>query len=192
MRMQFSTLLFPKLALWLSLSGLAIGLTLSYLVTPQYVSNVVARTYDLQGLTTRYNTITGGTSLAALIQDPHLGSYPEELSNRPLNDVVREMRRNLRFDLSPRGNGALVHLLFRYRDPRKAQFVMQAIVAQLKDRGSDLKVIDPPNLPYNQMVPNRRNCASAGFIVGFVAAILLALYRRFFFPTKPDRISIGF
>jgi hypothetical protein len=44
--------------------------------------------------------------------------------------------------------------------------------------GLIMEVIDPPNLPFTPVSPNRAVCAATGFGSGFAAAVVIAIFRR--------------
>jgi uncharacterized protein involved in exopolysaccharide biosynthesis len=150
-KMQLSVPTFPKLAVGLSIAGLLAGLSVSFLVTPRYVSRAEMQyigAYTDPGKTavnrdlTEYfvqnqQQILSRTALSRIIQDPRLDLYPEERARIPLEDVIEKMRRDIRIVLQePKVTGR--HYLgfeidFAYRDRIKAQQTVQAFMTLLED-----------------------------------------------------------
>ncbi|HWE48258.1 MAG TPA: hypothetical protein VG273_00610 [Bryobacteraceae bacterium] len=137
-RMQMHVPAFPKLAAILSMTGLAVGFALSLLITPVYMStaemqlspafagssavgpDVVQRLVE-QALSR--------TSLSMIIQDPRLDIYNSERAHMPTENVIERMRRDVRIEMRPPGNGNVrFRILFSYRDPQKARATVQALV----------------------------------------------------------------
>ncbi len=71
------------------------------------------------------------TSLSSIINDPRLQLYEEERKREPLEDVIGEMRRNIRIEAFPPADGGLAPLAFNisfsYPDQVKAQAAVRAL-----------------------------------------------------------------
>jgi hypothetical protein len=192
-RMQLSLPTLPKLALMLSLAGLAAGLAISFMVTPRYVSEAgmafegsAAGINFLEFLTQCQKEVLSRTSLKGIIQDPRLDLYPEERAGTPLEDVIETMRRrNIMIRLNGHGPGRLSSRIdFSYRDPVKAQHTVQALLVRFQDANLhlpapvNLSVVDPPSLPSKAAFPDRWIFMAIGFGTGFIAALLIAIFRH--------------
>jgi hypothetical protein len=150
-RMQLSIPNFPRLALILSVAGLALGFGASFLVTPVFVS-----TSEMAFLTPQVNPVSGPhrnladlflqlqneilsrTSLSAVIQDPRLDLYKAQRVNTPLEDVIERMRHDVRIQAIEKpgmsGNEWLgFEVRFRYSDPRKTQAVVQTLITKFQE-----------------------------------------------------------
>jgi hypothetical protein len=243
-QMQFSVPAFPKLALMLSITGLLIGLLVSTLLTPIYVSSAEiqitlagsAQPRDNRNLTEYLlqleQELLSRTSLSAIIQDPHLDLYPAERARKPLEVVIEEMRTRdirIRIDGPPgasQGRLAL-NIAFFYSDRVKARDTVQALLTRFNEanlnrqraqsaagqldqfhrlearvallekrlgipsaapepgdqlavayKGVNFEVIDPPSLPVRPAYPKRWLIMAFGFGAGFVAALVIAIFRR--------------
>jgi hypothetical protein len=144
--------------------------------------------------------ILSRTSLKIVIQDALLDLYTEERVHTPLEDVILRMRQqDIRITQMttpiPGGNSSQPFLAFEirysYRDRVKARQTVQVLVARFVEanwihqraEGSeansvDLDVLDPPSLPLRSAYPNRMLFTAAGFGTGFVAAMLIGIFRR--------------
>jgi len=140
-----------KISLALSVIGLLVGLGNSFLVTPRYVSSGVMIFDETAGrsasptafpgfreLFLTYRTeILSRTSLSEIIQDPRLDLYAEERVRTPLEDVIERMRRDV--EIVPTAPGTLgeryfpFRITFAYREPRKAQWVVQTLVTRFQE-----------------------------------------------------------
>jgi hypothetical protein len=146
-KMQLSIPAFPKLALMLSITGLLIGLLVSTLLKPIYVSSAemeiaLAGPAPLSGnrnlaerLLQLEQELLSRTSLSNIIQDPHLDLYPEDRAKKPLEEVIEEMRTqdiHIRID-GPKGTsqGRLAfNIAFFYPDRVKARDTVQALLTR--------------------------------------------------------------
>jgi len=144
--MQLSVPTFPKLALMLSIAGLLIGLLVSYSVAPIYFSEAVLSLENsvagpgrpaVESLVQLEQEVLSQTSLATLLQDPHLNLYPEERAKEPLEDVIEKMRKKdirIRLETPPSTPGAVAFRVgFAYRDRAKARDTVQALVTRFSE-----------------------------------------------------------
>jgi uncharacterized protein involved in exopolysaccharide biosynthesis len=239
-RMQMHVPTFPKLAVILSITGLAAGFALSFLMTPVYISraemqlNTFARSSDpgpdlTQRLLQMQQQALNRASLSTIIQDPGLDIYDSERAHMPMENVIERMRRNIRIQMMPSAKeNVRFFILFSYQDPEKARATVQALVARFIDAnqktantdqqrersylevarlearvaglekrlgiaspsplqpdelepsstGEILALLDPPTLPARPIKPNRAFSGGLGFCTGFVAALVIALFRR--------------
>jgi hypothetical protein len=246
LKMQLSVPAFPKLALMLSITGLLIGLLVSALLPPVWISQaelriavpletlvhfpIVGDDQNLSEYLRRFEQdVLSKPSLTAIIQDPRLGLYREDRGRKPLEDVIEQMRRDVHIRKDGSGEGRLAFsVAFAYRDRVKAQQTVRALVdhfteahayddqvrelstagqvsqvrrlearvALLEKRlgiaaatepadqlaaaymGVKLELSDPPSLPRRPAKPNRWIITADGFGAGFVAALVIAIFRR--------------
>jgi LPS O-antigen subunit length determinant protein (WzzB/FepE family) len=131
------------------------------------------------------------TSLAELIQS--LDLYPQDRQRRPLEDIITDMRRNIRIQQLPVSPAAFA-VSFDYTDRYKAQAVvrstitkfMEANVAEQRKRatspgqpgGTVLEVLDPASFPAVPSSPNRGQIAVFGSVVGILLGLVVAFARR--------------
>jgi hypothetical protein len=146
-RMQLHVPAFPKLAVILSLTGLAAGFGVSTLVTPRYISTAELQTeyampaptegrVNLRDLVLQMEQeILSRTSLSRLIQEPRLDLYRSDRTHLPLLDVIDMMRqRDIRIRLETPGNSNVAFTIsFSYSDPVKARDTVQALITRFVD-----------------------------------------------------------
>lgn len=140
-RMHMSTPSFPKLAVLLGVAGLLGGSAASFLVAPQYASSATLvfeqRTDDIAMRMSRLQAmVVSQTSLSTLLQSPQLQLYPELWAAEPMENVVEVFRRNIKITLYR----SEVGITFVYRDARKAQATVRALLEQLIDQSSRLEM----------------------------------------------------
>jgi hypothetical protein len=146
-RMQLSVPAFPKLALMLSVAGLAAGLAISFVVTPRFVSTAAMAFIPPNPTEVHRNTnelflelqteILSRTSLSSIIQDPRLDLYKEDRARIPLEDVIERMRLDLQISrdapANMGGDYLPFHITFAYADRLKAQQTVMALMTKLQD-----------------------------------------------------------
>jgi hypothetical protein len=149
-QMQFSVPAFPKLALMLSITGLLIGLLVSALLTPIYISQAEIQIAPAGSAFPRDNRnvtdfllqidqeVLSRTSLSNIIQEPGLDLYREERARKPLEDVIEKMRTQdirITIDGPPRASDGRVafHIAFFYPDRVKARDTVQALLTHFND-----------------------------------------------------------
>jgi len=151
LKMQLNMPSFPKLAVILSLAGLAAGLALSMIVPSRYVSTAVLQLHVDPGPSTSRNLtehlvrmeqeVLSRTSVAAIIKDPRLDLYKNDRVHVPLEDVIERMRtRDIRINIqSASGNYAVFRIAFEYRDRMKAQETVQALASRFMDSNMEMR-----------------------------------------------------
>jgi hypothetical protein len=147
-RMQLSVPVFPKLALMLSVAGLAAGLAVSFVVDPRFVSTGAMSLGDslvqYAPSTVRPNLreyfaqmkteILSRTSLSIIIQDPRLELYMSERARIPLEDVIEKMRQDIQITTEAPGSNYLpFRVTFTYADRARAQQTVMALMTRLED-----------------------------------------------------------
>ncbi|HTA41730.1 MAG TPA: hypothetical protein VK789_04740 [Bryobacteraceae bacterium] len=141
-KMRLTVPSFPKLAFLLSIAGLLAGLGVSFVVAPRYVSRSTLMLIATPGSPESdvrpvaielQQEILSRTSLSAVIHDPRLNLYPEEVAKMPLEDVIEQMRsQDIRISIAQAGSTAMT-ISFAYRDPQKARNTVQVLVTKLID-----------------------------------------------------------
>ena len=180
---------FPRLALFLSVVGLAIATAVSFLIPNVYESRATMQLVgasdtqqELEFIEQVKAEVTSRNSLATLIQDPRLNLYARERTREPLEDVEDEMRRNTQVLIAPKQ--AVFTVTFRYPDQNLAHVVVQSLVtmfinaAMRARQPRRLELLDPPSLPEKPISPNRAMIAATGFIGGLLLASVLSLFGR--------------
>jgi LPS O-antigen subunit length determinant protein (WzzB/FepE family) len=138
--------------------------------------------------------------LTAMIQDPKLSLYPEERSQKSIEDIVAEMRANLRIMATNSGPGAasVLHISFSYPDRLKAQFAVEAVMTTIAEMnfqrhviskrktGDVLEVVDTANLPIHPDGPPRFAMAMGGLGVGLLLGVFTLRRRR---PDPPPQLN---
>jgi uncharacterized protein involved in exopolysaccharide biosynthesis len=100
------------------------------------------------------------------------GLYRNERSRRPLEDVIDDMRKQIRLGLL---NYASFQVGFSYDDPRVAQQVAQAIASQFlaesrQSQGFTLQILDNASLPKTPIWPNEP------LVIGFGISSFLLMW----------------
>ena len=187
--MQLHLPTFTRLAVILSLAGLAVGFGGSWLMTPMYISQAGLQLKGagpgragVERLIRLEQQVLSRTSLRTIIQNPRLDLYAGARTHTPLEDVIEQMRtRDIQIRIMRTDDSKDVPLIIRfiYPDPVKARDTLQALVTKLHAAaGEGLDVLDPPSLAARSARPNRAIFAAFGFGAGFVLAILIAVFRR--------------
>jgi len=136
-KMQMNVPSFPKVALVLGVAGLLVGLGVSFLVKPRYVSTSVMTFESTPGSTLAVrdqfvacqSEVLSRTSLASMITDPRLDLYQKERQRRPIEDVTEDMKRNIQInavDVPRGGDGQYMafEIRFAYSDPNKGNYIV--------------------------------------------------------------------
>jgi hypothetical protein len=145
-KMQMNVPSFPKLALVLGVAGLLVGLGVSFLVEPRYVSTSVMTFESTPGSTLAVrdqfvacqSEVLSRTSLASMITDPRLDLYQKERQRRPIEDVTEDMKRNIQInavDVPRGGDGQYMafEIRFAYSDPNKMRAIVQTLVTKFME-----------------------------------------------------------
>ncbi|MGD1072582.1 MAG: hypothetical protein ABSB15_20855 [Bryobacteraceae bacterium] len=114
-------------------------------ITPAQISNdLVPSTVNarlLERIQAMEATITSRTSLSNLIQDPRLQLYPDDRASKPIEDVIEEMRSDIRISISQanieRNGGSTFEISFTYPSRLKAQATVQALITKFEDESTN-------------------------------------------------------
>jgi uncharacterized protein involved in exopolysaccharide biosynthesis len=185
------------------LTGLA-----SFAVPEHYVSTAIVRVFQRNSFGAPGPDITGAVterlhrtqfemlsrnSLAEMIQRPSLNLYHGERQRRPMEDIIQDMRRDLRFQVVNPTRIAYT-ISFEYPDRFKAQAVVREMVTKLietnvtQERNANrvpgapgsivVEVLDPASDPVKPVSPDRLQFAATGFAAGLPLGLLIAFLRR--------------
>lgn len=205
--MQFTSTSSVKMLLLCSLCGLIVALSTTLFLTPKYSSSAVINIHPPQvagstqidivdRINELSNKVLSRTELMTLMRN--LGLYREERQRMPLEDVLEQMKSDIRISASPAIVGGrsvpAFELSFTYRDPAVASKVVNTLVgqflyvnletaqAQTQSSGTTLEVLDPASKPERPVFPNRTAIAFAGLgggvLVGGMFILMLQFRRR--------------
>ena len=207
MKMQFSTWPFGKLAVALGLAGVLLAGGLSFLIpnvytskavmqiTPAAISTTPVRAEISTSLNERVmqmqQNIFSRTSLAGMINNPRLMLYSDELREKPLEDVIDEMRRDVSINIValPGALGrraSAFEISFSYPDRYKAQQTVQAIMEAFDaeniqphtpEAPGTLVVLDSPSAPV-LVRPQPGIVIFAGLLAGIAIAFTWRMVSR--------------
>jgi len=111
-------------------------------ITPPQISENMVQTTISNSLNERIQQmeqeLLSRTSLSAIIQDPHVKLYAEELKTKPTEDVIEEMKGNVRITVvalpGAMGRRATAFdIAFTYQDRFKAQLTVQMLMDKLME-----------------------------------------------------------
>ncbi len=192
--MQFSAWSFPRLAAALGLAGMLAGFGVTMLSPAPYV----ARTeLNLSGTDSRGATMqvlqmetTTRRSLSAVINDPRLLLYRDQIRTLPLEDVIVQMRKDIAFRLDGDRD---IAIQFSYPERAKAEMAVRELAKQaarkLEQRAGfeqlagpqppSLEIVDTPNLPSWPLRPNPWLTALTGLTAGCLIAFVWFASARF-------------
>lgn len=211
MKMQLSVPSFPRLALLLSVAGMLAGWGISFLVTPTYMSTATLQLTPkisdgtpqvlVERIREMEEEVLSRTSLSRIITDPQIDIYKEQRARQPFEDVIQTMRKqDVKMTIGDLpGRAPVFTISFAYRDPKKARDTIRILITRFQEAnltqqrapanlqgqrtaGENLDVLDPPSLPTHPAKPNHYFFASLGFGSGFMAALILVIFRR---PVRP-------
>jgi hypothetical protein len=196
-RMQLSVPSLLKLALAWSITGLLMGLLISALVAPIYVSEATLEVIGGNGNLFEHvmqceQQVVSKASLTSIIQNPYVDLYREERARAPVEDIIERMRKSI--VISPEAAAAshpmrLPFLIrFTYLDRAKAQQTVRALTANFIEAnmagaihygraGVTMRLIAPANFPLRATHP-REAFMIEGFRAGLLAAMVIAIFRR--------------
>jgi capsular polysaccharide biosynthesis protein len=134
------------------------------------------------------SSVESRSSLVRIMDDENL--YIVKRTQVPLDDVIEEMKRNIRIE--PLGNGVAARIGFTYRDRHVAQRVTEALVLRFVAESSAggsaaaISILDPANLPESTVgrLPSVDDSLSFavglffGALFGVILVVLFRLFRR--------------
>jgi capsular polysaccharide biosynthesis protein len=160
-------------------AGMALGLTVAFLIPDEFVSTAVLRTTDIGKLQFTLTEVLSDDSLAAIVRQDDL--FSRELSNGNMSDVTRKMRNEfIRVQQVQAGpDGGAIVLSFRYPDRWKAQAVTRDLVNRffIMSPQHTTEVLDPAS-PAAPNSPNRTMIAVLGTVLGILLGLAASRFRR--------------
>jgi uncharacterized protein involved in exopolysaccharide biosynthesis len=163
-------------------AGMALGLTVAFLIPSEYVSTAVLRSADGDTLRSTVERVLSDDSLAAIIRQE--GVFSRELSRGSMNDVTRKLRNeSIRVQvvqLQPSAKWAAFTISFQYSDRMVAQTVTRDLVTRFMTGAplSTTEVLDPASLPQAPIFPNRLLIAVLGTVAGILLGLAASRFRR--------------
>ena len=199
--MQLSTFSTKRTLLIGAVAGLAIGLAVTFFLTPQYSSAAVVSVISANPAASNPDTADAINELSqSVLSRPklmtlirNLNLYVSERNKMPAEEVIETMKRNIRISASPAATGGrsvpAFQLSFSYSDRVAAQKVVNALVSGFIDANVlsrtpenatgvtlEVKEIATPGSP---IPPARGPFALAGMASGLLLSGLAALIFHF-------------
>lgn len=200
-KMQMTTWGFGRITLACSVAGILVAAAVSFALPVHYLSRAVLTVTPANGsipagettrslLNNMERNVFSQESLTSIVQEHNL--YPRERALMPVNDVIDNMKRNIRIDpiplASPGNPDTLTFAVqFDYSDRYVAQqvnaelaslFLEGALNSQLNSELWIFHVSDPPSLPLGPAAPNRTRLGAVGLFAGLLAGLSLAIVVR--------------
>jgi uncharacterized protein (TIGR03435 family) len=189
-----------KLAGAVAVAGVVVAAAIAFVAPKAYISSSVIRTAPGQNgadnpeLSDRMNQIWGEaisrSSLSEIIQNPQLNLYSHERMRKPIEDVIEDMRRDLRIDVLQVDGNPQFRVSFTYPDRYKAQLVVEALTRRmlgLDDNCAfhcaparpreEFRLMTHATLPDVPLKPDRLAFVIWGLGVGLVAGIVAYFIR---------------
>lgn len=204
--MQLSSTTSWKPILACATVGLVAAVATTFLMTPQYSSSAVVSVKPSEGDTkgtgdivdaikASSNQVLSRSSLTNLIRNLNL--YRDERNRMPSEDVLEEMKRNIRISAARVIIGgrttAGFQISFQYPNKEVAPKVVNSLVSGFLDEnlradgGSRLtmQVLDPASTPANPIFRFAATGLGGGLLLGGLLAIVLHFRRRRQLPSNP-------
>jgi uncharacterized protein involved in exopolysaccharide biosynthesis len=162
-------------------AGMALGVTVAFLVPDQFISTAVLRTADAGKLQTTIAQVLSDDSLSGIVRQENL--FSREVSSGRMNDAVRKMREHIRVQLvhvalgAGEGTAAFT-ISFQYSDRFAAQRVTRDLVTRFMGPQSGTEVLDPASDPQLPSSPNRLVIAELGTVAGILLGLAASRFRR--------------
>ena len=151
-------------------AGMALGLTVAFLIPDEYVSTAVAQSVDPDTALSTVGQVLSEDSLATIIRQE--GLFTSELARGGMSQATRKMRESITVQTVQAGPAAAFTISFRYPDRWKAQQVTRDLAVRFTGAPPHAtEILDPPSLPQGPIFPNRRLIV----LLGTVSGILLGL-----------------
>ena len=158
-------------------AGMALGLTIAFLIPDEYVSTAVAQSVDRDTALSTVGQVLSEDSLAAIIRQD--GVFAGELARGGMSAATRKMRESVRIQTVQSGPASTFTISFRYADPGKAQQVTRDLVTLFTGTPPHAtEILDPPSLPNGPIFPNRLVIALLGTVAGIVLGVAASRFRR--------------
>jgi uncharacterized protein involved in exopolysaccharide biosynthesis len=155
----------------------------SFLLPDVYVSRAALRASNTDQLPGLIRQVVTDDFLKDCIARFNL--YAHSRSEVPIDELMRKMRKDLRFEMIPAPRPRAVVISFTSADRFAAQsvaaYVQRSLVAAAGRAGpaaTSLQLLDPASLPVTPAAPNRMAIAELGFAIGLVGAVLTLWLRH--------------
>ncbi len=202
LRMQLSMGkgIYLKLGAAFAALGMVIAAAASFVAPRLYISSAVIRVapgsasrleeVSDQPLFSAIQVVCSRVSLSEIIQRPKLDLYQRDRSLKPLEDVIEQMRHDLRISRVPSQDRSLgIRVAFLYADPQKARQVVGVILSRLVEESAsqnlpaewkrqNLEVVDPPTMPAQPVSPHRLVFVGVGCAIGILSGLIATYYIR--------------
>jgi uncharacterized protein involved in exopolysaccharide biosynthesis len=184
-----------------AVAAIAAGL-FSFATPPRYVSTstlrVIPQDATLSGAQERLSgletEILSRGSLSELIQRPALDLYRSERARQPLDEVIEQMRRDIRVQRIYTTPATFI-VSFEHADPLKSRAVVRELVARFTERNVGIEqnlghrdstaadvihvaVVKPPSEAEAASSPDRLRIIGIGFAAGLPLGLAIAFLRR--------------
>jgi LPS O-antigen subunit length determinant protein (WzzB/FepE family) len=159
-------------------AGMALGLTVAYLIPDEFVSTAVLRTADTTALQFTTAQVLSDDSLAAIIRKDNL--FSPELKRGNMNDATRRMRESINVRKVQAGLVADAFVIsFRYPDRFQAQQATRDLVTRFTGAPqSATEILDPASDPAAPAYPNRLTIVVLATLAGILLGLAATRIRR--------------
>jgi uncharacterized protein involved in exopolysaccharide biosynthesis len=159
-------------------AGMALGLTVAFLIPDEFISTAVLRTADASTMQSTIAQALSDDALAAIIRKDNL--FSRELSRGNMNDATRKMRASIRVRRVQAGlAGDAFEIRFQYPDRYQAGEATRDLVACFTGAPqSPTEILDPASDPSLPAFPNRALIALLGTIAGILLGLAASHFRQ--------------
>jgi capsular polysaccharide biosynthesis protein len=186
--MQLTTWNFWKILAACTVAGALIAGVWSLTMPDRYISTAVMRIDgddgDMVRLRQLQEQVLSRKSLSGFIIRG--GLYAGERSKEPLEDVIAQMRGDVRIRSIDKGTGKRAFTVqFKADSPTAAQATVRTLVSafaeqnvQVREARVNLEVLDPASFPTSPSEPSRSRVVIAGAFVGVLLGLAATRFRR--------------
>ncbi len=158
-------------------AGMALGLTIAFLIPDEYVSTAVAQSVDRDTALSTVLQVLSEDSLAAIIRQD--GLFPAEIARGGMSQATRKMRESIHVQTVHTGPADAFTISFRYPDRWKAQQATRDLAIRFTGAPPHAaEILDPPSLPDGPIFPNRRVIAMLGTLAGILFGLAASHLRK--------------
>jgi LPS O-antigen subunit length determinant protein (WzzB/FepE family) len=161
-----------------SAAGMALGLTVAYLIPDEFISTAVLRTADTTALQSTIAQVLSDDSLAAIIRKDNL--FSRELNRGNINGATRRMRQSIRVQKVQAGLVADAFVIsFQYTDRFQTQQATRDLVTRFTGvPQSTTEILDPASDPAAPAYPNRLTIVVLATVAGILLGLAATRFRR--------------
>ncbi|MGA7235149.1 MAG: hypothetical protein WBY44_05705 [Bryobacteraceae bacterium] len=160
--------------------GAAIAGLVSWRAPKVYVSSAVMRfnvddSVARERLGAMLQEVLSRNTLSTIITAS--GLYPADRAQRPIEDIIRDMRAHIYVTLVTGIHPTAFKISFLGSSPAQANQVTGLLVSQLIDKNFEaraglMEVLDPPTLPHRPRPPNGPMMMAIGVLLGVVLGLI--------------------